>query len=76
MEDSIGVDVAGQDGDDGDYGDDEHDTDHGNGGDGDGEADGDGDNGAEEASDLLDDAAVTKAWKIESLEIQNACYVA
>ncbi|KAG5942327.1 hypothetical protein E4U60_007363, partial [Claviceps pazoutovae] len=53
MEDSIGVDVAGQDGDD---------ADHGNGGDGDGEDDGNGDNGAEE-----DDAAVTKAWKIECL---------
>ncbi|KAG6109531.1 hypothetical protein E4U13_005793 [Claviceps humidiphila] len=53
MEDSIGVNVAGQDGDDGDYGDDGddgNDADHSNGGDGDGdgEDDGDGDNGAEE----------------------------
>ncbi|KAG5990826.1 hypothetical protein E4U52_004215 [Claviceps spartinae] len=42
MEDSIGVNVAGQDGDDGDYGDDGDDADHSDGG------DGDGDNGAEE----------------------------
>ncbi|KAG5952994.1 hypothetical protein E4U57_005702 [Claviceps arundinis] len=57
MEDSIGVDVARQDGEDehyGDDGDDGNDADHSNGGDGDGEDDGDGDNGAEE-----DDAAVT-----------------
>ncbi|KAG6091306.1 hypothetical protein E4U14_001141, partial [Claviceps sp. LM454 group G7] len=66
MEDSIGVDVAEQDGDEGDYGDDGddgNDADHSNGGGDNGQDDGDGDNGAEE-----DDAAVTKAWKIGLLQ--------